>query len=47
MENEKKFAQPEAIIIKFSESDIYTDIIQTSDVGGENAGTIPEWPQQG
>lgn len=41
MKNEKKFTQPEAEIIKFS--DIYTDIIQTSDVGRENAGAMPEY----
>ena len=42
MEKEKKYLIPEAEIVCFN----YDDIILTSDVGGENVGTIPEWPPQ-
>ena len=39
MEKEKKFILPEAEIIRFS----CEDIIVTSDVGGANANTLPEY----
>lgn len=39
MENKKQFLLPQAEIIRFNAE----DIIVTSDVGGANANTLPEY----
>lgn len=39
MENKKQFLIPQAEIVRFNSE----DIIVTSDVGGANANTLPEY----
>lgn len=39
MENKKQFLIPQAEIVRFNSE----DVIVTSDVGGANANTIPEY----
>ena len=40
MEKEKKYLKPDADIIWFSKDNIYTDVISTSDVGGDDDENI-------